>query len=69
MLPAKHPLHLRDSNPIAIAVSRSRYTPQKIKSSLQSSFPVIFKAYIEALVSEETKDELERKFIVRDFID
>lgn len=43
--------------------------PPKIQSSSQSSFPVTLKAYTEALVSWETKDELGRKLIIRGFID
>lgn len=43
--------------------------PRKIQPSLQSSFPVTLKAYTEALVSWETKDEFDRKFIIRGFID
>lgn len=43
--------------------------PRKIQSPLKSSFPVTLKAYTEALVSWETKDELDRKIFVRGFID
>lgn len=42
--------------------------PRKIQSSLKSLFPVTFKAYTEAPVSWKTKDELDRKLIVRAFI-
>lgn len=44
-------------------------TRKKIQSSLQSSTPVTLKAYTEALVSWQTKDELDRKLIVRGYID
>lgn len=43
--------------------------PRNIQSPLKSSFPVTLKAYTEALVSWETKDELDRKILVRGFID
>lgn len=43
--------------------------PRKIQSHLNLSFPVKLKAYTEALVSWKTKDEFDRKILVRGFID
>lgn len=43
--------------------------PRKIGSPLKSSFPVTSKAYTEAFVCWKTKDELDRKLLIRRFID
>lgn len=43
--------------------------PRIVESSLKSSFPVKLKAYTETLVSWKTKDELDRKILIRGFID